>query len=921
MGGTEQDDLAPTEGMPTRAGPSDAPADDAALAPGTRLGHYRIEALLGRGGMGEVYRAGQLEPVRRTVAIKLLHARRLDARHLAYFEVERQMLAQMKHPAIAQVYDAGATDEGYPYFVMEFIEGSPLTGFCEQRGLPLRERLELFIRVCEGVQHAHQKGVIHRDLKPGNILVSEVDGRPLPKIIDFGIATAASRSLVAGERAGELERAGTPDYMSPEQAGLESVEVDTRSDVYSLGVLLYELLAGRRPGAGDDSSAAAHTASTTVRPPSAQIETLAPGNSAARAGQLGLSQPRLRKVLRSELDWVVLKAMCRDRTGRYSSAAELAQELRRFLDDQPLQAVPTGRRYVLGKYLRRNRLAVGAAAAVALAVLAGLGLSLYGLQQAREQRALAERRSADLERVAAFQQAMLEGIDIEAMGVELAAGLREQLMAANPSRSAEVERLLGQASPPDLARRLLGKQLLAGAERAIESDFADQSLLAADLHEAVGDVYSALALNADAERAFKAVVDRRAAGLGPGHPATLDARRKQAAAQGNRGDLAGALATFEAIAPEVAGMGAGSDLPVELELNIAGVLVGLGRLPEARDRQQALYDGLLAARGPDDPQSMSVLNNLAISHARTGDQPRALGILEDLYPRRARLLGPEHEDTLATMANLAILRVMSGDIDGAMQMQRELADIFARKLGREHPTTLNQRNNLGNMINDLANREDDPALRAEAIAITREVLEARERVLGPSSRDVLRSRLNLSAMLAQDKRFDEALVLEHEVIEGRRALLGPDHPDTLFVEVNHLGTLQKAGREDESRTRLAGLKPRVLAVLGEKHPQTHALLKIEGDLLAGRGLHQAAREAYAESYRMRRDALGETHPETYVAAWHLEKGERAAGNEAAADALHAQVIAPLLAMPDDALDPGRRNAATRIRRAMAGEQD
>ena len=208
------DDPDPTEIMPARPAPV-LDVEGAELTPGAVVGRYRIDALLGRGGMGEVYRAEQLEPVRRTVALKLLRQKRFDARHLAYFEVERQMLAQMRHPAIAQVFDAGTTAEGFPYFVMEFIDGTPVTRYCEQHALSLRQRVELFVRICQGVQHAHQKGVIHRDLKPGNLLVDEVDGKPVPKIIDFGIATAATRGL-AGD---DVERAGTPEYMSPEQAG------------------------------------------------------------------------------------------------------------------------------------------------------------------------------------------------------------------------------------------------------------------------------------------------------------------------------------------------------------------------------------------------------------------------------------------------------------------------------------------------------------------------------------------------------------------------------------------------------------------------------------------------------------------------------------------------------------------------------
>ena len=924
MGGTGDDDLAPTEGLPPRGGAPEAAAEGAALAPGARLGHYRIEALLGRGGMGEVYRAAQLEPVRRTVALKLLHARRLDARHLAYFEVERQLLAQMKHPAIAAIHDAGATPEGFPYFVMEYIEGRPLTTFCEQGQLSLRARLELFIRVCEGVQHAHQRGVVHRDLKPGNILVAELDGRPLPKIIDFGIATAASRSLAAGERAGELERAGTPDYMSPEQAGLEGVEVDTRSDVYSLGVLLHELLVGRRPGLGGDTGqtgAAAHTAASTAPPPSAQIQTLAPGAETTRAALLGLSPPRLRRALRNDLDWVVLKAMKRDRAERYSSAAELAQDLQRFLDDQPLQAVPPSWRYQWGKAARRHRLGLAAAAAVSLAVLAGLAASLYGLQQAREQRALAERRSAELERVAAFQQAMLEGVDVEAMGVELSTGLREQLLRDDPSRAAAVDALLAAASPPDLARRLLGNQVLAGAETALARDFADQPLLAADLRAAVGDVYRALALDERAEAAFRAVADQREALLGPDDPRTIGARLRQAAALAATGDPKAAKAMVDELLVRAAPLDPAGDLRLDLERSQADLLLALGEREAARDLQQALVERATAARGADDAKVMELLNNLAIAEARTGGQARAREILEDLYPRRARLLGAEHEDALATMSNLAILRVMSGDVMAALALQRELVEIQSRRLGREHPTTLNARNNLANMLSDLAGREDDQALAAEALAVTREVLEARERVLGPRSRDALRSRLNLAALLARGGQFGEALALESEVIAGRAALLGPDHPDTLFVEVNHVGTLHRAGRADAAWQRLQAVKPRVLAGLGEKQPQTHALLDIEGELLAGQGRPAEARDAFAESYRMRRAALGPEHPDVAFAAWELARAERAAGNPAAAGALEAEVIRPLLDAAPESLPPPRRQAAERIRRAMAGAAD
>ena len=349
------------------------------LPAGARLGRYRIEGLLGRGGMGEVYRAEQLEPVRRTVALKLLRAQKLDVRHLAYFEVECQLLAQMRHPAIAQVYDVDTTPDGFPFFAMEFIAGSPITRFCDEHGLPLPERIRLFIRVCEGVQHAHQKGVIHRDLKPGNLMVDEVDGRALPKIIDFGIAMATS--LTDGR-----EVAGTPDYMSPEQAAGDQALVDTRSDVYALGVVLSELLTGQRPLAGGETVTSHQR---TLRLPSEQLSTLSPSDAARLAQARGQPLSRMRRVLRGELDWVVAKAMRHDRNERYASAAALAEDLQRFLDGRPLQAVPASRGYAWRKFAQRHRTGFIAASFVLLALLGGLGLSVYGLLQARAQRAIA----------------------------------------------------------------------------------------------------------------------------------------------------------------------------------------------------------------------------------------------------------------------------------------------------------------------------------------------------------------------------------------------------------------------------------------------------------------------------------------------------------------------------------------------------
>ena len=439
--------------------------------PGVVIGTYRLLRCLGEGGMGEVWLAEQTEPVRRQVAVKVIKRGMDSAQVVARFEVERQALAVMDHPAIAKVFDGGTTHDGRPYFAMEYVRGEAITAYCDRLGLRLPARLELFVQLCEGVQHAHQKGIIHRDLKPSNVLVTEIDDRPVPRIIDFGIAKAVSQPLTDRPVYTVLGGfVGTPEYMSPEQAGLTPTDVDTRTDVYALGVMLYELLVGALPF---ETTTLREGGIDQIRQMIREQEPVRPSTRVRRRGAAGSSDAdrramvpdRLAHVLRGDLDAITMKALEKDRGRRYPTANALALDVRRHLQDEPVTAGSPGAAYRAQKFIRRHRWSV-AAVAVLLALIGGFSVAM-ALQVRRTTR---ERDRANQEAATARQVSnFLVG--------------------------------LFHVSDPSEARgtTLTARDILSKGARDVERELGDQPRVRARIETTIGTVYTNLGMLNEAE--------------------------------------------------------------------------------------------------------------------------------------------------------------------------------------------------------------------------------------------------------------------------------------------------------------------------------------------------------------------------------------------------------------------------------------
>jgi serine/threonine protein kinase/tetratricopeptide (TPR) repeat protein len=793
--------------------------------PGTRIDRYELQQQLGEGGFGTVFLARQNEPVVRQVALKVIKLG-MDTREvIARFEAERQALALMDHPNIARVLDGGATTSGRPYFVMELVHGEPITRYCDRLQLSIAQRLGLFEDVCHAVQHAHQKGVIHRDLKPSNVLVSDAAGRALPKVIDFGIAKATAGRLTDKTVFTEYhQRLGTPEYMSPEQADPSIADIDTRSDVYSLGVLLYELLTGMTPFAARGLAAANHDALLRrIREedpprPSLRLQTLMPWRSDSESSSSaqdiarcrGTQPVSLARSLSGDLDWIVMKCLEKDRQRRYETAAALADDVHRYLTRQPVLATPASPSYRLRRFVRRHRGSVLAGGAIAATLVAATGVSILFAVRALEQRRQAQRSAEQTRLVAQFQSALLAGIDAEAMGrgikdrfrEQVRAGLARQYVGESPSRRprtpeeidgelAAYDGLTSGAAPADVARGVLDEYVLGNAAETVETRFAEQPGVQAELLTTLGTVYHSLAQFDKAEPLLRRSLELRqdsTAPPDPDDPADARITTQLAAALSATGRHQEAEELYlQALAVLRRDADAHPTMLIEALNNVAAMRSAQGDHAHA---ETLLTEAVELARDlPPDQREATLddsLSNLGTLHAHQGEYEKAEAEMREALALRQERLGGEHADIALTLANLGGVLAKRGDLAGAGKMLQDSLTLSRARLGDDHPHTTLAMVNLGSVLIGL----DD---RAGAIALCRDALAINRRVLGDAHPETALSLNNLAVALQRNGDLEAAEPLLRESLSLRRARLGDQHPDVAQTLGNLGRCLQRRG--------------------------------------------------------------------------------------------------------------------------------
>lgn len=779
--------LRKVEGMLTHDAVSMSPIDTPAMGSGFHVGksdeieqrvreefaaagRYQIESLLGEGGFGSVYRAEQIEPVRRHVALKVIKLGMDTRRILARFEAERQTLARMSHPGIAKFLDAGITASGRSYFVMELVDGKSITNYCDECRLDTRARLALFSQVCEAIRHAHQKGVLHRDIKPSNVLITSQDGKPRPIVIDFGIARALdddSGEMSLMTQQGQM--IGTPEYMSPEQAE-GSRDIDTRTDIYSLGVLLYELLTGttpiERPSRRNASLMEWQRLIRDSEPPTPSTRVRKSGERGDVVARGRRTDPStLSKELQGDLDWIVMKAIEKDRSRRYETVDAFATDIERYLRDEPVLARPQSAAYRFRKLARRNRTVFVASSALALTLVIGILGTSIGLVQARRSAESARTESEISRAITAFL----------------------------------IDDLLSAARPESQGKDVAVRAVVDEAARRVDGRFTDQPLIEAGIRLALGGTYRALGLLDEADKHTPLAYEIRARSLGPDAADTLEGQQALALLRSDQGRFEESerlnndvLARRRRMSSEI------DEATLSVLFDLARNYTRMGRTREAERLYREILDVREKTLGEEAASTLAARGNLISVLQAENRLAEAAALIERTLDAQERTLGKENPYTLYTRGNLAVNYQRTNRLDESAALYEDLLESMRRVFGGDHPNTLY-------VIGDMCLVYEKQGRFADVERLRLEIIRGLKKSLGPDHPETLIAREHLGDFYYRQKRAAEAEPLYIAVLDSNRKIFGAEHAYTRATQLRLARTCLALNRPTEAEALLMPL--------------------------------------------------------------------------------------------------------------------